>query len=293
MYQYKYTFQSYKRLLYLFIISTSLLFLVVFSVAPVFAEPKENNLNDENTKWFQKFFWSFRTEPDEPRGAEDYRAETHTVRIPEPMVFDLVRGLGAKQGEVEVNVLGIFPTKNSDLRGIQWAPEIEAAIFDGIALEFELPFERSHLEAYKFAGQVTFGTAFQNHFIHGSQIIVEKINGKIIWETSLLYIPGVRLNEVFSMLAMIGFRNASGSDIDNDTELIVNYSAFADLGSVSSLGVELNYASGLNGEDGAFRLMPQAHIEIIDHLMLQVGVGALFIGDNTFPEVASRLIYTF
>jgi hypothetical protein len=41
-------------------------------------------------------------EPDpEPFGAEDHAAEDDPVHIPEPMIFDLVRGLGAQQGELE------------------------------------------------------------------------------------------------------------------------------------------------------------------------------------------------
>ncbi len=40
-----------------------------------------------------------------PRGAQVHQDEAAVVHIPEPMVFDLVRGLGAVQGEAEVNVL--------------------------------------------------------------------------------------------------------------------------------------------------------------------------------------------
>lgn len=83
----------------------------------------------------------------ELRGAEGPHAAEHTVHIPEPLVFDLVRGLGARRGELEINVLGQFPVGGSNNRKIHWAPEVEGAVTDGIALELELPFEGSELEA--------------------------------------------------------------------------------------------------------------------------------------------------
>ncbi|MBW2405598.1 MAG: hypothetical protein JRF42_17865 [Deltaproteobacteria bacterium] len=35
------------------------------------------------------------------------------IDFPEPMVFDMVRGLGAEQGEVELNTLVLVPTSAS------------------------------------------------------------------------------------------------------------------------------------------------------------------------------------
>jgi len=52
-----------------------------------------------------------------------------TVHIPEPLMFDLVRGLGARQGELEVNSLADFPLNYTTTRGIDWAPEVEYALF--------------------------------------------------------------------------------------------------------------------------------------------------------------------
>lgn len=83
------------------------------------------------------------------------------------MVFDLLRPLGAKGGEGEVNVLGLVPLRQTsrrandvpdslglvrrspDREGREWAPEIEYAVCDGVALEFEVPMENAHLEVYK------------------------------------------------------------------------------------------------------------------------------------------------
>lgn len=49
--------------------------------------------------------------------------------IPEPMVFDLMRPLHARAGEVEVNTIGILPPGGR----LKWAPELEATLLDGLA----------------------------------------------------------------------------------------------------------------------------------------------------------------
>ncbi|MFN4261406.1 MAG: hypothetical protein ACK4RK_19140 [Gemmataceae bacterium] len=100
--------------------------------------------------------------------------------VPEPMVFDLIRPLGARKGELEVNVLGLVPFRRTrspfsqfifitgadevpDKReGFEWAPEIEYAPFDNFALEFELPMFDGKVEAFKGAAQYTLGTAFDD-----------------------------------------------------------------------------------------------------------------------------------
>jgi hypothetical protein len=53
--------------------------------------------------------------------------EPAAVHIPEPMIFDLVRGLGARRGEFEVNVLTQVPLNDTRSRAVEWAPEIIAA----------------------------------------------------------------------------------------------------------------------------------------------------------------------
>jgi hypothetical protein len=63
------------------------------------------------------------------------------VTIPEPLNFDLVRGLGARQGELEINSLADFPLNNTSNRGVEWAPEIEYALFNNFAIELEFPFK--------------------------------------------------------------------------------------------------------------------------------------------------------
>jgi hypothetical protein len=234
----------------------------------------------------------FQTGWPEPFGAEELYDGDDSPRIPEPMVFDLVRPLGAKRGEAEINTLGVIPI-NRRLGRAEWAPEIEFAIADGVAFEFELPFEEWSLEAYKTAGQVTFGKAFNDSFIHGAQGILLYDKETDNWSPTLLYLAGVQFDETWSALAMIGLRTEfGGEDRSERTERLFNFSLFKHINNFTTLGFETNSAFDLNGVS-EHRLMPQVHCELRDHIMLQVGAGCLFTRQATIPETAFRLIYSF
>lgn len=224
------------------------------------------------------------------------------VFIPEPMVFDLVRPLGAEQGELEINTLFIQPLESgsgredgslgrTDEGKLLWAPEIEATALDGLGLEFELPFEGLELESVKVAVQATLGVPVERHYIHGLQFIAERFLEPTLWELSLLYIPGYRIDEVWSLLGMVGARTTLGSDHDH-TEALVNLSIFADFGESTTVGLETNLGSDLEGSTHVL-LMPQVHYEMSFHWMIQAGAGARFVDGDGQPELAARAIYTF
>lgn len=231
-------------------------------------------------------------DPDEPWGAEGQHEEDAVVRIPEPLVFDLVRGLGARRGELETNVLFQAPFDDRDRSHVLWAPEIEYALADGFALEFELPFRGSELEGYKFAGQYTFGTAFEDHYIHGTQVIAEYVDDPDLWELTLLYLPGIRFDETWSALLMLGVRTETGDARGDDTEALANVNVFADVGPHLTLGLETNFASGL-GDHSEWLVLPQVHWEVTDTFMLQAGAGAEFTDGGTYGTVALRAILEF
>ncbi len=244
----------------------------------------------------------------EPFGAEDYGAQQHRPSIPEPMIFDLVRGLGARRGEVEVNTLGMFPFGSSepssssgdafgfspasnDRGGIEWAPEIEIALADGFAVEFELPFEGSQLEAYKFAAQWTFGTGLEDRFIHGSQVIVEPTKDFDAWDLTFLYLAGVQINERWSVLGMAGVRPEIVKGQANHTDGLMNVTVFRDLDNLTTLGLETDFTFG-EADRTSLLLMPQVDRELTDHFELQFGAGVGFIEDQQVPLSALRLIYS-
>lgn len=74
------------------------------------------------------------------------------------------------------------------------------AILDGVGLEFKLPFQDEELKADKVAGQLTFGTAFNNHHIHGTQFIVEP-DAHFHWtDQTFLYLAGIRFDSTWSAI---------------------------------------------------------------------------------------------
>lgn len=247
--------------------------------------------------------WSV-TNP-EPWGAEDAVSEDDSPRIPEPMVFDLMRPLGAHAGEREVNVLGLFPlggtTQNAEappdalgLPGthIEWAPEFEWAVSDGLALELELPFQDGTVAAYKGGVQWTLGRAMDNTFIHGFQLIVQYDRFPAAWLPTLTYLTGLRINRTWSMLAMTGLRGNTGQATRDSVDGIFNLSVFADMAPELTLGLESNLELAGSGQFSLL-LMPQVHWEVTDHIMVQAGVGARVDNGQSNAEAAMRLIRSF
>lgn len=226
---------------------------------------------------------------------EESHEEQHD--IPEPMIFDLVRELGTKQGEIEINVLAEFPLSSISSRHIDWAPEIEYAIWDNFAVEFELPFEDAKLEALKTALQYTFGKSKSGRYIHGTQFMVEKFRKIDKWDISLLYIPAYRFDPVWSVLALLGVRQQVGSDSQNKTTtLLLNATVFAEISDHTALGLEFNNSDPGNfdeEEELELLVMPQLHLELSKHWSLQTGLGAEFKEHGVNTTAALRMIAEF
>jgi hypothetical protein len=232
-------------------------------------------------------------------------------RIPEPMVFDLVRPLGAGRGEAEFNTLGLVPLtrktrrvddvtdplglvrRSPDTQGVEWAPEVEFVLTDGLAFELELPLENGSVEAYKVAGQATFGTLWDHRFIHGAQVIAQYDRQPGTWTTTWLYLAGARLNNLWSLFGMVGPRFEHGSPVGGrHAEILGNVTLFADITDRWVGGVEMNVGQVLDGS-GSLLVMPQVHYEVDSHWMVQAGVGARVIDDAILAEIGFRLIREF
>lgn len=231
------------------------------------------------------------------------------VSIPEPMVFDLVRGLGAQKGEMEINTLmhQSFKSHNKkpnrdpfgtgattyDHQKIEWAPEIEYVLADGFAVEFEAPFEGKYFEAYKIAAQYTFGTPYKN-YIHGLQLIIEPTVEFENYNTTLLYIGGYRFNDTLSTLFMVGGRtHLEGEHKHSSLEYITNATLFVDITHSLVFGLENNYSRKVNNGRYAFNVIPQIQYELNKNIELQTG---LSFGESTYgSEIAIilRAIYCF
>ena len=246
-----------------------------------------------------------------PSTIERISGEEKGPRIPEPMVFDLIRPLGGRRGEREINVLGMIPLRRKartvddatdplglvrrspDRQGIEWAPEIEYDVSDGLGIEFELPMEDNRVEAYKGAGQVTFGTALEHRFIHGAQVIVQYDSQPKLWTTTFLYLAGFRFNETWSMFGMFGPRAELGGRVtDRRTEWLSNVTLFADMTDRLVAGLETNLGQVIDGH-ASLLIMPQLHYEVSKRWMIQGGIGTRITKDLTLPEIGFRLIREF
>lgn len=231
--------------------------------------------------------------------------------VPEPMVFDLIRPLGARRGELEVNVLGFVPFRRTVGRTPQfnfitgadqskqkrptfeWAPEIEYALIDNFALEFELPMADGRVEAFKGAAQYTLGTAFQEQFIHGFQgiLFIDRTNGAVT--PTLLYLAALRLDPVYTLQGMVGFSHEFGGDNPrNPTQVLFNGCLFAELNRQWTVGVEVNYAAELDGA-AALLVVPQAHWNPRENISVQFGVGARALEGSLIGELIFRLVREF
>lgn len=205
--------------------------------------------------------------------------------IPEPLVFDMVRGMGARRGELEVNTLAVVRLDDGE---VLWAPEVEWAFADGYAFELELPFADEKLEAVKFAFQGTLPGS-RGSFIHGWQTFAEVDTDDGVTESVALYMLGQRLTHKLSLLAMAGGRTVIGrSGVDADAFLL-NTSLFWDANEWQTRGLETNLEVGDSGR-WLLRLFPQVHFQVSEHFRFQISFGADITADGADPTMAMRVI---
>jgi hypothetical protein len=210
--------------------------------------------------------------------------------IPEPLLFDLVRPLGARKGELEINALAQHDTAGGHR---EWAPEIEYAFADGLAIEAELPFENGRLEQYKIAVQGTLGTFRENTMVHGWQTIVRRERDSGDYSADALYLHGMTFGDSWSLFSMGGLRR----DLANNgsTVGLLNASVFYDWSQRLTFGLEINseIGSGLNGRS---RLIPQVHYDLGPQATLQAGLGPSWLRRDGGDEewlLSWRLIYAW
>lgn len=207
-------------------------------------------------------------------------------RIAEPMVFDLVRPLGAQRGELEVNTLVQRNTSGPD-RHVEWAPEIEYAVVDGFAVELELPFEGRRVTDYKVGLQGTFGVINDGRGIHGVQYLGLWNRERQRWDSSILYVIGNRFERRASTLTMIGVGDV-GAGGRETRAFLLNHTSFYDLADTTVAGIEVNLRMG---RDRSTLIMPQVQQDIGHRLQLQAGLGASRReGDSWRPRLGARLI---
>jgi hypothetical protein len=210
--------------------------------------------------------------------------------IPEPMLFDLVRPLGAKKGELEVNTLAQKPLKGG---AVEWAPEIEYAFADNYAIELELPFDNLNLTNYKVALQGTLINPLIVDMIQGWQVIGNKNRSTGKYSADALYINGYRLSKAWSTLNMLGIRR-TGLGGDGKNIALMNNNLFYDYSQNITYGIEINNEINKVGQ-WSYSFTPQIHFDLNHNITLQTGLGFSRLNENRSAEklFATRLSVAF
>jgi hypothetical protein len=209
-------------------------------------------------------------------------------RIPEPMVFDLIRPLGAQRGEFEVNSLFRYSPRDRPAR-LLWAPEIEYAFLDGYGIEFELPLENGHIDSWKGAIQGTLPGPWKKTFIHGWQALGEVSHQSKQSRVNLLYLAGLRWRQNWSAFSMTGVERERETSAAH--AFLGNYSLFFHRRDTVTYGLESNIKGRGNSGRGLL-LMPQMQFRK-SRLNLQVGAGWRWHNGTSGPQVGWRLSREF
>ena len=229
------------------------------------------------------------------------------------MVFDLVRPLGARRGELEVNVIsllpfhresrgtdGLFPSvegtetdppaKRELGPSVEWAPEIEWAPIDNLAVEFEVPFSDHRIAEFKFGFQWSFDPSRDNTRISGLQLLVNTDSDGASTTPTLLYLWAARFAQTYSAQVMVGGRTTLGSrSATEESDFVFNPTLYREVCSSVALGIEGNT---ITSEKGRLELlfMPQATLSLSRSVTLQLGVGARVVKSDIVGESGFRLI---
>lgn len=222
---------------------------------------------------------------DEELGFTEYETK---IEVPEPLFFDLVRGLSASKGEWEVNTLLHHTEGNFDQ--LHWAPELEWVFRKNMAFEIELPMMGSSLQNYKAAFQTTLYQDYESASIHGLQFIYEAHKDWRYTEATALYIYAHRFNHEWSMISLMGVRTIL--EEFHGLAWLFNHSFFYNYSREIDLGLEVNMASKELGH--AFKqVVPQVHLTMGERYKLQFGVGGREVDKQWSPVAILRWIREF
>jgi hypothetical protein len=226
-----------------------------------------------------------------PAVAAAQRASDRNPHVPEPLLFDLVRGLGAHKGELEVNALVVHDFRAGRDK-FYWNPEVEWIVADGIGLELELAMDRGAVESTKLMTQITFGTPLPGRYIHGAQIIGERSGIDDGYDLSVVYIGARRFSPEWSLNFIQGAKYGAGIE-DRQTPYwswLGNATLFRETRR-ATFGLEMNVESP-RSEAPTIRLTPQIHLHR-GAWGLQAGLGAATTGPTQSTFAALRLVHTF
>lgn len=210
--------------------------------------------------------------------------------VPEPLLFDLVRGLGASRGELEVNAL-IRHDFRQGRDKFYWNPEVEWVARDGVAFELELAMDRGNVEAAKLMTQLTFGAPLPGRYIHGAQVIGERSGIDQGYDLSALYVGALRFTDRWSLSFLQGAKYGAGV-LDRQNEYwawLGNATLFAETRR-ATYGLEVNVESPRT-DNPSIRLIPQVQLHR-GQFAMQGGIGVAASAGTQRTFAALRLVWT-
>lgn len=212
------------------------------------------------------------------------------LKIPEPMVYDLVRPLGVRQGDMEINALGDYNPYTGD---INWAPELEYGLADDLAIEIELPFQDASHERYKLAIQQTLTVDVAQGMANGWQTFVDVNKHTKALSADATYIHALKWADQWSSLSMLGVR-VHNINRSAQVDYLLNNTVFYDVSSRLTLALELNQEISTGGT-WRYRLTPQMHYDASQYYTVQMGTAwtTLDHPDKTQRLWSVRLIRVF
>jgi hypothetical protein len=212
------------------------------------------------------------------------------LNVPEPMVYDLVRPLGVKQGDLEINAL---VDVNAATDEVSWAPEVEYGLADDVGVELELPIENTRHERYKLAIQHTLELSTARGMATGWQAFVDMHKHSRAVSADATYIIAKRWTDQWSSLSMLGLR-VQNINRRARADYLLNHSVFYDASTRLTLGMEMNQEISRGGT-WRYRLTPQVHVDASERYTLQMGmaVSTLNPAKNSEKLWSFRLIRVF
>ena len=225
-----------------------------------------NGNGNGNGKWTD-------TDHDGASDAEERRLglDPAVVTVPEPLYFDMIRGLGARAGELELNVLthaswGRLPAEPTV------SPELELVPLPGVGLELEGSFDAAGFRNVRVGVQGTLPGGLGESFLHGWLALGTHEPRGDRWRGAALYIAAYRFDAHWSLLAMAGVELDREATLPTRAATLLNPSLFFDLSAETALGVELNHRHVL-GESSELLVLPQVHWQPVRWIKAQAGAG--------------------
>lgn len=210
------------------------------------------------------------------------------IEIPEPMIFDLVRGLGAHAGEVEINTL-VLSGSPSHPGVVRYAPEVEVAFADGFGIELELPVEGATVEGVKGAVQGRITSEAGGRWMQGFQVIAEYLLGSegldshVLWVVSGLCTPTLAFGGMLGGRVTVLGNEARGRGI-------ANLSLYQAISRETWIGGEVNASWDPHDDLGMVRATGQVHVSFSPAFRVQLALGVEHDHLATTPVAGARFI---